>query len=45
MKEELEKNNSSIKVEIYLGEDNDHNNFYLRNDIIEPIKQFLINII
>ena len=41
MKEELEKNNSSIKVEIHPGEDNDHNNFYLRNDIIEPIKQFI----
>ena len=41
LKEELEKNNSFIKFEIHLGEDNDHNNFYLRNDIIEPIKQFL----
>lgn len=41
LKEELEKNNSSIKVEIHLGEDNNHNNFYLRNDIIKPIQQFL----
>ena len=41
LKEELEKNNRHIKVKIHLGEENDHNNFYLRNDIIEPIKQFL----
>jgi esterase/lipase len=41
LKEELEKNNKNIKVEIHNGKDNDHNNFYLRNDIIEPIKNFL----
>lgn len=41
LKEELEKNNRNIKVEIHNGKDNDHNNFYLRNDIIEPIKNFL----
>ena len=41
LKEELEKNNRKIKVEIHNGKDNDHNNFYLRNDIIEPIKNFL----
>ena len=41
LKKELENNNSSIKVKIHLGEDNDHNNFYLRNDIILPIQQFL----
>lgn len=41
LKKELEKNNSSIKVEVHFGEENDHNNFYLRNDIIEPINQFL----
>lgn len=39
LKNELIKNN--VEAEIYYGENNDHNNFYLRNDIIKPIKDFI----